>query len=133
MNTWSMGKSRKAGPVGGSSVVRSASSTSAGMSAVASIVRASLVSGATNGMWSISWSEPIPQRAAGARPPSARIGEPFISADAIPLMPFVTPGPAVSAHTPGSRVALAQPSAANAADCSWRTSTMSMPSSRQPS
>ena len=56
-----------------------------------------------------------------------------MSADAIPLMPFVTPGPAVSAHTPGSRVAFAQPSAANAADCSWRTSTMSMPSSRQPS
>ena len=75
----------------------------------------------------------MPQRAAGARPPSASIGEPFISADAIPLIPFVTPGPAVSAHTPGSRVAFAQPSAANAADCSWRTSTMSMPSSRQPS
>ena len=51
----------------------------------------------------------------------------------MPLMPLVTPGPAVSAATPGSRVALAHPSAANAADCSWRTSTMSMPSSRQPS
>ena len=48
-------------------------------------------------------------------------------------MPLVTPGPAVSAHTPGSRVALAQPSAAKTADCSWRVSTMSMPSSRQPS
>ena len=52
---------------------------------------------------------------------------------AFALMPFVTPGPAVSAHTPGSRVTFAQPSAANAADASWRTSTMSMPSSRQPS
>ena len=103
------------------------------MSAVDSAVRASLVSGATNGTWSISWSEPCPQRPAGARPPSASIGEPFMSADAIALIPFVTPGPAVSAHTPGSRVALAQPSAAKAADCSWRTSTMSMPSSRQPS
>ena len=71
------------GPLGGSSAAVSASSTSAGMSAVTSAVRASLVSGATNGMWSISWSEPIPQRPAGARPPSARIGEPFISADAI--------------------------------------------------
>ena len=39
-------------------------------------------------------------------------------------MPLVTPGPAVSAHTPGSRVTLAQPSAANAAVCSWRTSTI---------
>ena len=48
-------------------------------------------------------------------------------------MPLVTPGPAVTAQTPTSRVAFAQPSAANAADCSWRTSTMSMPSSLQPS
>ena len=91
------------------------------------------MSGATNGTWSISWSEPIPQRTAGARPPSASIGEPFIWADASALIPLVTPGPAVRAHTPGSRVAFAQPSAAKAADCSWRTSTMSMPSSRQPS
>jgi hypothetical protein len=51
----------------------------------------------------------------------------------MPLIPLVTPGPAVSAQTPGSRVAFAQPSAANTAVCSWRTSTMSMPSSRQPS
>ena len=56
-------------------------------------MRASLVSGATNGTWSISWSEPIPQRAAGARPPSASIGEPFICAEASALIPFVTPGP----------------------------------------
>ena len=111
----------------------SASSTSPGISAVVSAVRASFVSGATNGTWSISWSEPIPQRPAGARPPSASIGEPFIWADASALIPLVTPGPAVRAHTPGSRVAFAQPSAAKAADCSWRTSTMSMPSSRQPS
>ena len=48
-------------------------------------------------------------------------------------MPFVTPGPAVSAHTPVWRVAFAHPSAANVADCSWRVSTMSIPSSRQPS
>jgi hypothetical protein len=48
-------------------------------------------------------------------------------------MPFVTPGPAVSAHTPGSRVTLAQPSAANAAADSWRTSTRSIPSVRHPS
>ena len=48
------------------------------------------------------------------------------------LMPFVTPGPAVSAHTPGSRVAFAHPSAANAAAASWRVSTISIPSSTQP-
>ena len=42
-------------------------------------------------------------------------------------------GSAVSAHTPTVRVTFAQPSAAKAADCSWRTSTMSIPSARQPS
>jgi hypothetical protein len=46
---------------------------------------------------------------------------------------LVTPGPAVSAQTPGWRVTFAQPSAANAADCSWRVSTIAIPSSRQPS
>ena len=96
-------------------------------------MRALFVTGATNGTWSISWSEPCPQRIAGARPPSTTIGELFIREPAIALMPLVTPGPAVSAHTPGSRVTLAQPSAANAAACSWRVSTRSMPSSRQPS
>ena len=48
-------------------------------------------------------------------------------------MPLVTPGPAVSAHTPGVRVTLAHPSAANAAEASCRVSTMSMPSARHPS
>ena len=94
---------------------------------------ANLVTGRTNGTWSISCSEPCPQRHAGARPPSTSIGERFCIAEVIALMPLVTPGPAVSAHTPGSRVTFAQPSAANAAEDSWRTSTMSMPSSRQPS
>ena len=94
---------------------------------------ASLTSGRTNGMWSISWSEPCPQRACGARPPSTTIGEPFCDAEAIALIPLVTPGPAVSAHTPTLRVTFAHPSAAKAAVCSWRTSMSSMPSSRQPS
>jgi hypothetical protein len=133
MNTWSSGKSTNVGPPGGWRQVLNASSTRAEISAVAPAVRASLVTGATNGTWSISCSEPCPQRIAGARPPSTTIGELFISALAIALMPLVTPGPAVRAHTPGVRVALAQPSAANAAACSWRTSTRSIPSSRQPS
>ena len=42
-------------------------------------------------------------------------------------------GPAVNAATPGWRVTFAHPSAANAAADSWRTSTMSIPSARQPS
>ena len=55
-------------------------------------VAASLVSGATNGTWSISCSEPWPQRNAGARPPSTSIGEWFCCAEAIALIPLVTPG-----------------------------------------
>ena len=65
-----------------------------------------------------SCSDPCPQRDSGARPPSTSSGEWFIEAEAIALMPLVTPGPAVSAHTPTSRVTFAQPSAANAALCS---------------
>jgi hypothetical protein len=133
MNTWSSGRSTNAGPECGVIAATSASSTRPGISAVLSAVAASFVSGRTNGTWSISCSDPWPQRMAGARPPSTSIGDPFIWADAIALIPFVTPGPAVRAATPGCRVTFAHPSAANAAACSWRTSTMSMPSSRQPS
>jgi hypothetical protein len=100
---------------------------------VVAAVFARRAKGATKGTWSISWREPMPQRIAGARPPRASIGERFISAEPIGLIALVTPGPAVSAQTPVWRVALAQPSAAKAADCSWRVSTMSIPSSRQPS
>ena len=75
----------------------------------------------------------MPQRISGARPPRTTIGVPLERALAIALIPLVTPGPAVSAQTPGVRVAFAQPSAANAAACSWRTSMTLMPSSRQPS
>src|SRR3954466_9585086 len=100
------------------------------MSAVLSGVAANLVTGRTNGTWSISCSDPWPQRIAGARPPSTTIGELFCSADAIALMPLVTPGPAVSAATPGSRVTFAQPSAANAAADSWRTATRATPHAR---
>ena len=133
MKTTSSGKSRNTGPVCGRRATANASSTRPGISGVAPAVAASLTTGRTNGTWSISCSEPWPQRNAGARPPSTTIGEWFCSADAIALMPLVTPGPAVSAATPGSRVTFAQPSAANAAVASWRTSTISMPSWRQPS
>ena len=54
-----------------------ASSTSPGISGVAPAVAASLTTGRTNGTWSISCSEPWPQRNAGARPPSTTIGEWF--------------------------------------------------------
>ena len=133
MKTWSSGKSMNVGPECGRMASAQASSISAGISAVDDAVVASLTSGRTNGTWSTSCSDPWPQRIAGARPPSTSIGEWFCCADPSALMPLVTPGPAVSAHTPGWRVTLAQPSAANAAADSWRTSTRSIPSSRHPS
>src|SRR5919197_1304963 len=114
-NTWSSGKSTKGGPVGAVIASASATSTRPGIMAVLWAVRADLVTGATNGTWSISCSDPCPQRRVGARPPSTSMGELFFSADAIALMPLDTPGPAVSAHTPGSRVTFAQPSAAKTA------------------
>ncbi len=77
--------------------------------------------------------EPIPQRSAGARPPSTTSGDWFCWAAAIALIPLVIPGPAVSAATPGTLVTFDQPSAAKAAVCSWRVSIRRMPSSRQPS
>ena len=96
-------------------------------------VSADLTSGETKGRWSISCREPEPQRISGARPPSTQSGEPFAWAPAIALIPLVTPGPAVSAAAPSRRVAFANPSAAKTADCSCRTSTIPIPSSRQPS
>ena len=82
--------------------------------------------------WSISCSDPMPHRATGARPPITNIGLSFPCAWARAEAELVTPGPAVTAATPHSRVTLDQPSAANAADCSCRTSTTRMPCSAAP-
>ncbi len=65
----------------------------------------------------------MPQRFCGARPPTTTSGEPANWAWAIALTPLVTPGPAVSTASPGTRVSLPVASAANAAVCSWRTSS----------
>ncbi|GAB4697313.1 hypothetical protein MOKP118_07300 [Mycobacterium avium subsp. hominissuis] len=132
-NTWSIGKSTKPTPDGAPTAARKASSTSRPASSADCAVAAKRASGATNGTWSISCSEPMAHRCAGARPPSTTSGEEFCCAAAIALIPLVTPGPAVSAATPGSRVTFDQPSAANVAVCSCRVSISRMPSSRQPS
>ena len=68
-------------------------------------------------------ARPEPQRLAGARPPTTTMGEPLNWACAIAETPLVTPGPAVSTASPGTRVSLPVASAANAAVCSWRTSS----------
>ncbi len=81
----------------------SAAAVRAAIAPVSLTVSADLTRGATKGRWSISWSEPEPQRSSGARPPSTQIGEQLAWAPAIALTPFVTPGPAVSAATPTRR------------------------------
>src|SRR5262249_58129789 len=106
------------GPRCGVRAARSAESTEVGICSGAAAVAACLVIDATIGTWSSSWSDPEPQRACGARPPTTSIGVPLRYAEVIALTPFVTPGPAVNAATPGRRVTLAQPSAANVAVCS---------------
>ena len=60
----------------------------------------------------------MPQRETGALPPITNIGLSPELACASAVTALVTPGPAVTAATPHSRVTFAQPSAANAADCS---------------
>src|SRR5215218_8055002 len=75
------------------------------MSSGVCAVSADFVTGATNGTWSISWSDPCPHRIAGARPPSTSIGEPFWWAPAIALIPLVTPGPALGGERRGLLVA----------------------------
>jgi hypothetical protein len=62
------------------------------------------------------------------------MGELARQALATPVTPSVAPGPAVTAATPiEPGLQRAQASAACTAACSWRTSTMRMPSSMQPS
>ena len=70
-------------------------------------VAAVFVMDCITGTWSNSCSEPLPQRASGARPPSTTSGEPLNHADVMADTPLVMPGPAVSAANPGLRVSLA--------------------------
>ena len=84
MNTWSSGKSTKVGPGGGASSPRPARRRRGrGSRPCSAPCAADLVTGPTNGTWSISCSEPWPQRMAGARPPSTSMGELFCSAEAM--------------------------------------------------
>ena len=70
-------------------------------------VAADLVIDERIGTWSSSCNDPAPQRPCGARPPSTTSGDPLNHADVTAEMPFVIPGPAVSAASPGRRVSLA--------------------------
>ena len=119
----SIGTSTKTGPRWGDPAVVNASWNPSSTASAVWTVRADFEIELRIGGWSSSWRLPLPQRLAGARPPTTTIGEPANCAWAIALTPLVTPGPAVSTASPGTRVSLPVASAANAAVCSWRTST----------
>src|SRR5689334_6092740 len=121
---WSIGTSRKVGPRCEEPASVNASSTAPAISATWCTVRASLVTGASSGGWPSSWSEPMPLRLAGARPPTTTSGGRLNDAWVLGLVPLVTPEPAVSTASPGTRVSLPTASAANTAVCSCRTSTI---------
>ena len=80
----------------------------------------------------ISCREPRPWLNVGAAPPMSSSGTLAAQALATPVTASVTPGPAVTMATPMPRVRRAQASAAWAAACSWRVSTMRIPSSTSP-
>jgi hypothetical protein len=123
LNSSSMGTSTNTGPRCEERAAVKASSMPGRISAAVCSVRASFDTEATMGGWSSSCRLPLPQRLAGARPPTTTMGEPANCACAIALTPLVTPGPAVSTASPGIRVNLPVASAAKAAVCSWRTSS----------
>jgi hypothetical protein len=82
---------------------------------------------------SMSCSEPMSHKIFGPAPPMTTMGIPARWALATAVTTSVTPGPAVTAHTPGRPVTRAYPSAACPAVCSCRTSTTWIFSSMQPS
>src|SRR5579863_4805733 len=80
--------------------------------------------------WSMSPTAPRPWRLRLVRPASITSGTLHTPASKSPMSPFANPGPAVTAATPVSPVASAQPSAASTAAPSCRVSMILMSSSR---
>ena len=68
---------------------------------------------------STSWKESLPRREVPTLQVIATSGTESIFAVAMPVTRFVAPGPEVAKHTPTLPVALAYPSAAWQAPCSW--------------
>ena len=67
---------------------------------------------------SMSWNVPVRRLAAEVRPARRKTGVPVELATARPVAALVTPGPAVTAATPGLPPTLAKASAASTAACS---------------
>ncbi len=118
----SIGTSTKTGPRCGERARANADIIAAEAPFGSWMVKASLVIGATSGGWSSSCSAPVPQRPAGARPPTTTIGVPLKWALAMALTALVTPGPAVTAANPGVLVSFPVASAAKTAVASLRVS-----------
>jgi hypothetical protein len=91
-----------------------------------------LVTGAISDIWSMSCSDPRPLSTVAVAPPRITIGCWAICAFFTAVMVLVTPGPAVTAQTPGRPVIRDAASAANAADRSSRTSTIARPACLAP-
>jgi hypothetical protein len=83
-------------------------------------------------IWSMSCSAPRPLRTVAVAPPKSTMGDCAIFAFLSAVIEFVTPGPAVTAATPGNPVMRATASAANTAFFSSRQSMIRRPASCAP-
>ena len=88
---------------------------------------AHLTWGLISAIWSMSWSEPRPRSMVAVAPPRSTTGDCAICAFLTAVIVLVTPGPAVTAATPGMPVRRATASAAKTAFASSRTSTTRIP------
>ncbi len=128
----STGTSMKTGPGTPPLAISKAFSTVGPSSPTVDTVVAHLVHGRIRESWSMSWSEPRPFRIVAVAPPKRTIGDWAIWAFLTAVMVLVTPGPAVTAATPGRPVIRAVASAAKTAFRSSRQSTTLMPRSLAP-
>ena len=128
----STGHSTKAGPCTPERAAANASATAGIRSRTRRIRLRNFTFGAAIGCWSISCNAPRPCRSVGAAPPSSTTGDCAICAFLSAVTAFVTPGPAVTAATPGMPVSRAAASAAKTAAASPRVSTTRMPRALAP-
>src|SRR6056297_656719 len=123
----STGHSTKTGPGTPESDASSASTTAGARSRSRFTARAYFTCGVISGIWSMSCSAPRFFKAVAVAPPSTSTGDCASWAFFSGVMVLVSPGPAVTAATPGTPVSRAWASAANTAVASSRTSVMRMP------
>ncbi len=101
--------------------ISNAAAIAEGMSSALVTRKLCLVIGNVIPRMSASWKASVPMNAELTWPVMATIGTESMYASARPVTRFVAPGPEVAMQTPTLPVAIAYPSAACAAPCSWRT------------